>query len=68
MPNLPVQENMMTTRKMFKTTEEKRKVQVIFKKHYKGYTDKGFSKGEMIEMQLRDALYLFNKGYIDFNG
>lgn len=64
MPNLPVQENMMTT----EVTNEKRKVQVIFKKHYKGYTDKGFSKGEMIEMQLRDALYLFNKGYIDFNG
>ena len=62
---------MMTTRKMFKTTEvtnEKRKVQVIFKKHYKGYTDKGFSKGEMIEMQLRDALFLYNEGYIDFNG
>lgn len=64
MPNLPVQENMMTT----EVTNEKRKVQVIFKKHYKWYTDKGFSKGEMIEMQLRDALYLFNKGYIDFNG
>ena len=62
---------MMTTRKMFKTievTNEKRKVQVIFKKHYKGYTDKGFSKGEMIEMQLRDALFLYNEGYIDFNG
>lgn len=55
---------MMTT----EVTNEKRKVQVIFKKHYKWYTDKGFSKGEMIEMQLRDALYLFNKGYIDFNG
>ena len=62
---------MMTTMKMFKTTEvtnEKRKVQVIFKKHYKGYTDKGFSKGEMVEMQLRDALFLYNEGYIDFNG
>lgn len=61
----------MTTRKMFKTTEvtsDHRKVVVIFKKHYKGCTGKGFSKGEQVVMQLRDALYLFNKGYIDFNG